>query len=149
MTAMTDAEIDRIAHRNFLATMDAIANRNTVEFTRRMGIGFYPSGRRMSRNTGTWISDIKIEVANFYHLTVRDLESRDRTKPVAMARHIAMYLSRKLTDRSIAQIGIAFDHRDHTTVITAIKKIERLRTADAQIADDILKLTRLFGVEPL
>ena len=146
MTATIDREC--LAHQTFLATMDAIARHDTLGFTQHMGASFTSAGRRTSRNAGTWIRDIKLEVAEFYDLTVRDLDSRDRTKPVARARHIAMYLSRKLTDRSIAQIGIAFEHRDHSTIVSAIKKIEMLRTADRQTDDDIVTLTGLFERMP-
>lgn len=50
-----------------------------------------------------------------------------RDKSITYARHVAMYLVRKKTNASYPEIGRAFGNRDHTTVMSAIRKIERLR----------------------
>ena len=65
-----------------------------------------------------------------------------RTAAVVKPRQIAMYLSKALTPRSLPEIGRRFGGRDHTTVIHAVKQIERLRAADSELDADIRLLTR-------
>ena len=145
---MTEMTLDRdcLAHQVFLDTMDAIAIGNTEEFARLMGDGFGPSDRRVSR---ILIRDIKIEVGEFYDFTVQEIDSQNKAKPVTMARHIAMYLSRKMTLCSTLQIGMAFGGRDQSTVISAVRRIEGLRATDKRIDNDILTLSKLLGARPL
>jgi chromosomal replication initiator protein len=61
---------------------------------------------------------------------------------VARPRQIAMYLSKQLTPRSLPEIGRRFGGRDHTTVIHAVKQIEKLRAADTEIDADVRLLLR-------
>ena len=65
-------------------------------------------------------------VAEECSFTVEDLRSSKRTSEIALARQIAMYVCRKHTESSLQQIGIAFNKKDHTTVIHAQKKIEQM-----------------------
>jgi len=53
-----------------------------------------------------------------------------------------MYLSKQLTPKSLPDIGRRFGGRDHTTVIHAVKQIEKLRASDAELDADIRLLTR-------
>lgn len=69
------------------------------------------------------VDSIKSAVADYFDLTMTDLDSRKRTRSIAYPRQIAMYLSRELTDLSLPKIGAAFGGRDHTTVIHAYDKI--------------------------
>ncbi len=80
-------------------------------------------------------------VAAYYYLTPEDLRGKRRTRDVAFARQVAMYLARELTDLSLPKIGEEFGGRDHTTVIHALKKINRLREekGDEKIKFDLLK----------
>ena len=71
------------------------------------------------------IEMIQAEVARQFGLHVNDLRGNRRTQDVAYARHIAMYLSRDLTEASLPQIGERFGGRHHTTVIHGVDKIER------------------------
>ena len=66
-------------------------------------------------------------VASYFKLTVDDFISKKRTRDLAFARQVAMYLCRELTDISLPQIGERFGGRDHTTVIHACKTINRER----------------------
>jgi chromosomal replication initiator protein len=59
-------------------------------------------------------------------LTVEDLVGNRRTSDIALARQVAMYLCRKLTDISLQQIGFSFRKKDHTTVLHAQRKISKL-----------------------
>ncbi len=79
------------------------------------------------------IEHIQQEVCNYYHLRLEDLKSKKRTKTVAFPRQIAMYLCRELTDFSLPRIGEDFGGRDHTTVIHAHEKINRLLKNDSQL----------------
>ena len=88
------------------------------------------------------IDSIQDVVSSYFNLRVEDLKSQRRTRNVAYPRHIAMYLSRKLTDMSLPKIGEEFGGRDHTTVIHAYEKIsENLKTDDSlqHTVNDITK----------
>ncbi len=72
------------------------------------------------------IETIKAEVARRYEVTVEQLEGERRDKRIAQARHVAIYLSRELTNSSFPTIGRAFGQRDHTTVMHAYRKVMEL-----------------------
>ncbi|NLA26660.1 MAG: chromosomal replication initiator protein DnaA, partial [Firmicutes bacterium] len=80
-------------------------------------------------------------VAAHYHLTPGDLRGRRRTRDIAFARQVAMYLARELTELSLPKIGDEFGGRDHTTVLHALKKIERIKDekSDEKIKFDLMK----------
>ena len=64
-------------------------------------------------------------VADYYNLTRQQITSKTRTRNIAMARHIAIYLCRKLLDLPYAKIGDEFGGRDHSTIISACEKVEK------------------------
>jgi len=72
------------------------------------------------------IDSIQNTVADFFNMKVADLLSSKRTSDLAMARQIAMYLCRKVTDSSLQQVGLAFQKKDHTTVLHAHRKISQM-----------------------
>ena len=72
------------------------------------------------------IDAVQSEVARQFGCHVSDLRGDKRTADVAYPRHIAMYLCRELTEASLPQIGGRFGGRDHSTVLYAVNKIERL-----------------------
>ena len=55
-----------------------------------------------------------------------------------------MYLSKKLTTRSLPEIGRKFGGRDHTTVIHAVKKIEQLKSENSKFSEDINLITQII-----
>ena len=75
-------------------------------------------------------------VATRLDLSVDELLSPSRTAPVARARQLAMYLTRELTDLSLPAIAQAFNRRDHTTVLHAIRRVERSALEDATVSRD-------------
>ena len=87
------------------------------------------------------IDRIMEKVAKKYGVTVDDIKGVKRTKDIAYARHITIYMIRKLTDMSLPQIGKLFK-RDHTTVLSSIKTIEREISANPSIDIEISELTR-------
>jgi chromosomal replication initiator protein len=74
-------------------------------------------------------------------LSVDDILSPTRTAPVARARQLAMYLTRELTDLSLPAIAQAFNRRDHTTVMHAIRKVESGALEDASLSRAVEELT--------
>ncbi|MGB2983499.1 MAG: chromosomal replication initiator protein DnaA [Candidatus Bipolaricaulia bacterium] len=69
------------------------------------------------------IDHIKEEVATHYNLKGRDLESSSRKKEISQARHVAIFLARKMTDHSFPAIGREFGNRDHTTIMHSYSKV--------------------------
>ncbi len=89
------------------------------------------------------IDDIQKQVANHYNIKVSDMHSARRSRSVARPRQVAMYLSKKLTSKSLPEIGRKFGGKDHTTVMHAVKRIEELMASDNEIANDIELLERI------
>ncbi len=90
------------------------------------------------------ISVIKDEVSRFYGISKNDLVGSKRSQSIAYPRQIAMYLTRELTDHSLPKIGSEFGGRDHTTVIYANTKIQRLMTEQRDVYNQIQTLTNLI-----
>jgi chromosomal replication initiator protein len=70
------------------------------------------------------IESIQKVVANFFNIKISDLKVKRKYKGYVIPRQVAMYLSRKLTDASLLEIGEKFGGKDHSTVLHSIKKVE-------------------------
>ncbi|GAB2739831.1 hypothetical protein GCM10027174_11450 [Salinifilum aidingensis] len=79
--------------------------------------------------------------AEYFGVTVDDLCGPGKTKALAQARQIAMYLCRELTDSSLPKIGQSFGGRDHTTVMHADKKIRKEMAERRRVYDQVQELT--------
>ena len=79
------------------------------------------------------IEGIQAVVAENFGMNPDDLAGSKRTAEIALARQIAMYLCRELTDISLQRIGHAFRKKDHTIVIHAQRKIEQLIKSDPDV----------------
>lgn len=79
------------------------------------------------------VTDIQRAVCNHFRVTSADLMSKDRHKSVAFARQVAMYLCRQRLKSSFPELGRAFGNRDHTTVMSAVRRVETLRQRDPQV----------------
>lgn len=88
------------------------------------------------------------ETAAQFGLTPDDIKSRRREKKYVRPRQVGMYLARQLTDQGLNQIGRAFGDRDHTTVLHAIAKIDRLRKTDLAIEAFIARFEGLTDRRP-
>jgi chromosomal replication initiator protein len=88
------------------------------------------------------IDEIQTRVSDHYRIRKAEMTSARRAREVARPRQVAMYLSKQLTPRSLPEIGRRFGGRDHTTVIHAVKQIEKLRAQDPELDSDIRLLTR-------
>ena len=79
-------------------------------------------------------------VANYFKLTVDDLKGKKRSKDIANARQIAMYLCRTLTEETYPRIGLEFGGRDHSTVIFAYEKISENIKSNSELEKMISEL---------
>jgi chromosomal replication initiator protein len=87
------------------------------------------------------VEEILKIVSNHYKLSISDLKSSSRAKPIVIPRQIAMYLIKKHLDKSYVEIGRHFGNRDHTTVMNAIERVQNLQLKDLDIRNDIEDLT--------
>lgn len=90
------------------------------------------------------IEDIQKLVASRYNVSRADILSERRTAAVVKPRQIAMYLSKILTLRSLPEIGRRFGGRDHTTVLHAVRKIEKTIGEDMTLKEEIELLKRML-----
>ncbi|MBB5685177.1 chromosomal replication initiator protein DnaA [Sphingobium boeckii] len=88
------------------------------------------------------IDEIQKRVCDHFDIRQNDLVSARRARAIARPRQIAMYLAKRLTPRSLPEIGRKFGGRDHTTVIHAVRQIEKLRASDTEIDGDVRALIR-------
>jgi chromosomal replication initiator protein len=86
------------------------------------------------------IEEIIDGVARFYHLEPDDLTGARRTKDLALARQVAMYLAREETSSSLVHIGVSLGNRDHTTVMHGHDKIEREIEEDDKLRREVLAI---------
>ncbi len=90
------------------------------------------------------IEDIQKLVATRYNVSRSDILSERRTAAVVKPRQIAMYLSKILTLRSLPEIGRRFGGRDHTTVLHAVRKIEKAVGDDTVLNEEVELLKRML-----
>ena len=90
------------------------------------------------------IEQIQKFVADYYHLKLNELKSRNNSKSVAMPRQVAMYLCKSLTHASLPEIGRSFGGKHHSTVIHSIKKVEELRKKDSDFDKQVANLMQSF-----
>jgi len=88
------------------------------------------------------IEDIKRAVCKYYGISNVELTSNRRNLETTRPRQIAMYFAKKLSGKSMPEIGRRFGKRDHTTVLNAIRRIEKLCREDMAIAHDVAHLER-------
>ncbi|GAA3706388.1 hypothetical protein GCM10022377_20140 [Zhihengliuella alba] len=81
------------------------------------------------------------QTAEYFSLTIEELNSKSRTRTLVTARQIAMYLLRELTDMSLPKIGAVLGGRDHTTVIHADRKIRELMAERRSVFNQVTELT--------
>lgn len=81
-------------------------------------------------------------VAEHFQVPAQELKGQSRTKRIALARQVAMYLMRSVLNLSLKDIGYHFGGKDHTTVMHAIEKINELKTRDPLFASQIERLSR-------
>ena len=88
------------------------------------------------------VEEIQRKVSDHYNIRLSDMIGPKRLRSYARPRQIAMYLCKKMTSRSLPEIGRRFGGRDHTTVMHGVKRVEELKVQDGQIAEDLELLRR-------
>lgn len=83
------------------------------------------------------IDDIQRKVAEHYNIRMAEMSSARRARAVARPRQVAMFLAKRLTSRSLPEIGRKFGNRDHTTVLHGVRRIEELIQSDMALAEDV------------
>ena len=110
-----------VAQSEFLGTPITL---ETVQET--LSDSRYMAGQRLT------VDRIQRAVCEEFNVTLTDMTSKRRARIIARPRQVAMYLSKKLTKRSLPDIGRRFGGRDHTTVMHAVKRIDELRAGDTE-----------------
>ncbi len=90
------------------------------------------------------VDKIQNVVSNYFNIALSEMLSQRRSRPLARPRQIAMYLAKKMTSRSLPEIGRRFANRDHTTVIHAVKTINRLSEQDDEMKKNINQIRSLL-----
>ena len=87
------------------------------------------------------IDSIQKSVAEQFGLRLHEIKAKNNSRAIVYPRQIAMYLSKRLTDSSLPEIGRQFGGKHHTTVLHTIDKIEECRKSDKDLNRMINKLT--------
>ena len=95
-----------------------------------------------SKEVRITIDDIQRAVSSHFKVRQSDLLSRRRPREIVVPRQVAMYLCKQLTTRSLPEIGRKFGGRHHSTVIHAVRQMEKERRRDPVLARDLDELTR-------
>ncbi len=102
---------------------------------------FMGSSRRSSS-----VADIQKAVAEKFEISVELMKSDKRSSRVVLPRQVAIYLSRQLTDKSLVEVGRQFGGRDHTTVMHACKKIEKLMNEKPELQRQVTEIRQKFSL---
>lgn len=100
-------------------------------------LGIAPPVAMFRPSSRITVASIMGVVADYYGIPLYEMTSARRSREVARPRQVAMYLARELTPKSLPDIGMRFGGRDHTTVMHALRRIDRLIQEDAEIAEDV------------
>ena len=109
----------------------------TVEYARQV-LADIISGRDQKVS----VESVQKIVAGYYQLRVADLKSRRRQKTLVRPRQVAMYLARKHAGSSFPDLGSRFGDKDHTTIMSACKKIDSLLKSDPDLRSQVLDIER-------
>lgn len=105
-------------------------------------LGIAPEPTLVSVRGRLTVKRIQEVVSAYFDIDEAEMRSSRRGRDVARPRQVAMYLARKLTPKSLPDIGRRFGGRDHTTVLHATRVIEALMAIDGEIATDVELLTK-------
>lgn len=121
-----------------IAYADLVNKNITLSIAQRQLSDFFSNP--MQKNIS--IAIIMRVTADYFGLSYNDLKGKKRTKAIAFPRHVAMYISRELTEYSTTEIGLEFGGRDHTTVMHSCQKIENSMKTDPTLEPTINHLIR-------
>ena len=132
-----EGSITRLVSNMTLLRKDSIS----VEEAQELLQDFFPTIKDKQID----IALIQSEVERFFNITHDDMISSKRSKGITNPRHIAIYLSRYMTEESLEAIGKTFGGRDHTTVMHSVNKIERDQKDNRQLFDQLEQLRLLIN----
>jgi chromosomal replication initiator protein len=122
------------------AQASILGRRIDIEFARSVLASTLPA-----RHAPVSVEDVVRAVCHHFNLRSSDLLGKDRHRSVAQARHVAIYLCRQRLKCSYPELGRHFGHRDHTSVMHAVKKVEALKATDADLRGHIDAIERKLG----
>jgi chromosomal replication initiator protein len=122
------------------AQASILGRRIDLEFARSVLASTLPA-----RGNPVSLEDVVRAVCHHFNLRSSDLLGKDRHRSVAQARHVAIYLCRQRLKCSYPELGRHFGHRDHTSVMHAVKKVEALKATDADLRGHIDAIERKLG----
>lgn len=128
------------ALNNLLAAAQFSGQQISIEFAAQALQGLLSAHAKLIT-----LDTIQKTVADYYNMSVSNLNSKRRSRSIARPRQIAMSLAKELTEHSYPEIGSAFGGRDHTTVMHAFRTIQDLRRSDNRIAEDYKILSRTLS----
>jgi hypothetical protein len=96
----------------------------------------------------TFIRNIQRAVCNLKGVEIGDMLSARRTAPLVRARMMAVYLAKKLTKKSLPEIGRRFGGRDHTTILHSVRKIEAERAINPELDRELNELEAMLVASP-
>jgi chromosomal replication initiator protein len=103
-------------------------------------------GTHPPRESLTTVEDIQRAVCEYFNIRMSDLKSHRRHRSVAQPRMIAMYMCRQRLNTSYTELGDRFGGKDHTTVMSAVRKIEgRILSRDAEILASVQAIEHRLG----
>ena len=92
--------------------------------------------------TPVTVENIIQEVSNLYGVTSDDIRSKKRSQQISNARKVAIYLVHEITQMTLAAIGEEFGNRDHSTIVYAVKYVEKNMKKDTNLRDAIETITK-------
>jgi len=116
-------------------------NEITLEMAREVLKNIIPD-----RSRSLTVEAIQKLVADHYNVKISDLKSPRRLRVLAVPRQIAMYLCRKHVRSSFPELGLKFGGKDHSTVVHAVQKIEKLLLQDVTLRNEINSLEKMLQI---
>lgn len=140
----TDVRKIEGAIKSYLSVRDIMKITPNIEQCEEMNIfkDYFTSKPKLQNAT---IREIKKRVSDYYEIEISLLDSKDRTKFISKARHIAMYLACEYSKKSVTEIGLDFN-RDHASVIHARDKVKEELKANTHLSVEIDQIISSFNI---
>lgn len=126
------------------AELDRLIEQTEIELKKRRQLADLHKKLQAEECAHHTISSIKLVVCDYYGVKPSDLVSQRRTADLTRPRLVTYYLSRELSRFSLPVIGKHLGGRDHTTVLSGCRKIERLIKADRKLEGQIAEIIALL-----
>jgi chromosomal replication initiator protein len=124
-----------------ITTVLAIANINKVKID--LQLASEALSEQYNNKKSITLKDIEEVIIGHYNVSRNDIQSGNKSKNIALARQVCMYLAKTLTDSSYQEIGKYFGNKRHTTVIFAIKKVKEKYKGSVEFKLQIESLVRM------